>query len=290
MTGRPAPVRRYAQKLAWASASFAIMADIAMGSLGGQLKVKERLTGRFADVLSWMFIGTAVLRRWEAEGCRKEDLPFVHYSMRHCLGEIQQAFDGIFGNMTVPGLSWFFTRPMRWWSRLNFFTMGPDDRLGQKVARLIQTEGEQRDRLTDNIYIPKEEQEAMGRLEAAFTAVNKAEAVEKKIKKAVKAKQLPKKKSMRYLVEQAKQQGLIDASEYKIMQEAERLRLDYVQVDDFSDEEFKAARGIPATRHDFHLSEGGDTGSSGGGNGTGRPATTSPVKTSGSSPTATRPT
>ena len=49
------PAKRYYQKLAWASASFAIMSDVAMGTLGGGLKMKEKLTGRYADVLSWMY-------------------------------------------------------------------------------------------------------------------------------------------------------------------------------------------------------------------------------------------
>ncbi|MFQ5583077.1 MAG: acyl-CoA dehydrogenase, partial [Calditrichia bacterium] len=65
---------RYYKKIAWASASFAFMADVAMGLYGGNLKRKEKLTGRFADIFSWLYLGTAVLRRFEAEGQRKEDL------------------------------------------------------------------------------------------------------------------------------------------------------------------------------------------------------------------------
>ncbi|MDZ4084966.1 MAG: acyl-CoA dehydrogenase, partial [Bdellovibrionales bacterium] len=38
---------RYYRKLSWASATFAIMADIAMGSLGGTLKARQMITGRF---------------------------------------------------------------------------------------------------------------------------------------------------------------------------------------------------------------------------------------------------
>ncbi|MGZ3722361.1 MAG: acyl-CoA dehydrogenase, partial [Bdellovibrionales bacterium] len=57
------PSRRYIQKLNWVSASFAIMTDLSMGMLGGKLKIKEKLTGRFADILSWMFIATAVIKR-----------------------------------------------------------------------------------------------------------------------------------------------------------------------------------------------------------------------------------
>lgn len=254
-THRPCEVKRYAQKLSWASASFAIMADIAMGTLGGKLKIKEKLTGRFADILSWMFIGTAVLRRWEAEGCRKEDLPFVHYSMRHCLAEIQNSFDGIFGNMRVPGLSWFFTRPLRWWSRLNFLTQGPDDRLSHKVASLIQLNGDQRDRLTDSMYIPQEEAEGLGRLEAAFTAVHKATPVEKKLREAVKKGDLPRKKGISTLLSLALEKGLLEQQESDLISKAERLSLDYIQVDDFSDQEFKGNKATAATLHEFHLSE-----------------------------------
>ena len=104
--GYGGPTGRYFQKLSWASASFAIMSDIAMGTMGGKLKIKEKLTGRFADILSWMFIITATLRRFKEEGERKEDLPFVHYSMSVGFGEIQNAFDGIFANASlfhVPG-------------------------------------------------------------------------------------------------------------------------------------------------------------------------------------------
>src|SRR5690606_24375425 len=45
------PAAYWYRKLAWASASYAIMADVAMGSLGGALKMKEKLTGRYADAL-----------------------------------------------------------------------------------------------------------------------------------------------------------------------------------------------------------------------------------------------
>ncbi|MBK7892964.1 MAG: DUF1974 domain-containing protein, partial [Bdellovibrionales bacterium] len=72
----PSPVggstAKYYRKLSWASATFATMGDIAMGSLGGSLKSRQKITGRFADVLSWMYIGTSVLRRYEAEGRKKK--------------------------------------------------------------------------------------------------------------------------------------------------------------------------------------------------------------------------
>src|SRR5690606_27320059 len=106
------PSHRYLQKLAWVSASFAIMTDLAMGLLGGKLKFKEKLTGRYADVLSWMLIAFSVIKRFEDEGRKPEDKPFLDYSMAVAFYRIQDAFDGIFGNMDVPGLYWFFKGPL----------------------------------------------------------------------------------------------------------------------------------------------------------------------------------
>ena len=71
------------------------MADVAMGTLGGNLKRKEKLTGRFADIFSWMYIASATIRRFEAEGRRKDDLPYYLWAMDHAMWRIQQAFDGL---------------------------------------------------------------------------------------------------------------------------------------------------------------------------------------------------
>ena len=90
------PSRKYYKKLSWASAVFAFWADVAMGVYGGNLKFKERITGRFADILIWMYMITATLRRFEAEGRQKEHQPMLEYSIRHAFNEIQKAFEGIF--------------------------------------------------------------------------------------------------------------------------------------------------------------------------------------------------
>ena len=76
------PAAPYFRKMNWASASFAFFADLALGSLGGRLKRKEKLTGRFADLLSWMYLGTAVLIRFEKEGRPEEQEPFRDTSTR----------------------------------------------------------------------------------------------------------------------------------------------------------------------------------------------------------------
>ncbi len=238
----PAPggsgaVGKYYKKLAWTSASFAILADIAMGTLGGTLKFREQLTGRFADILSWMYLATAVLRRWEAEGKRDEDLPFVHYSMQTAFSNMQRAFDGIFSNLKVPGLTWFFAGVIGKWSRLNSLSPEPSDKLTHIVATLIQTPGGQRDRFIQGIYHSKNPQEQLYRLEEAFRAVKAAEETDRKVKKAVKTKQLPKIKGAG-LYEEALKKGIINKAEFDVLAESEKLRWETIQVDEFTLEEY----------------------------------------------------
>jgi acyl-CoA dehydrogenase len=229
---------KYYRKIAWASASFAIMTDVAMGALGGSLKFREMITGRFADVISWMYMGTAVLRRWEAEGKRKEDWPYVEYCMETALAHMQKGFDGIFSNITVPGGTWFFKHVIALWSRINSFSDGPSDTLTHKVATLIQTPGEQRNRICGGIYIPTDEKtEQMARLEHTFLAVKGAEDTDRKVKRAVRAKQLPKMKGAA-LYQEALAKGVITQSEFDRLAEAEKLRWDAIQVDEFTLEEY----------------------------------------------------
>jgi acyl-CoA dehydrogenase len=237
----PSPVggntARYYRKLSWASATFAIMSDIAMGSLGGSLKSREKITGRFADILSWMYMGTATLRRFEAEGRRKEDLPFVHFCLGHALYEIQKSFDGIFANLGVPGLGWFFSGPIRIWSNLNALAGEHNDNHTHKIASMILSDSDQRLRHTDGIYIPKNTTEQLGKLEATFKVVKRAEAAERKVKKASRDRILPKMKGAG-LYQVALDKGVITKDEAADLQLAEVMRVDAVQVDDFSEQDY----------------------------------------------------
>lgn len=228
---------RHFQKLDWASASFAILADLSMGLLGGKLKAKEKITGRFADILSWMYIGTAVLRRFEAEGRRKEDLPFVEYSMRHAFSEIQKSFDGILSNFDVPFFGWIFKGPMHWWSSLNRLSEPPSDELGHQIVVAMMNNFEQRERFTEGLFVPRDPQEALGRLENAFKVIKQSEEVEKKIRQAIREKRMGKIKGPK-AADEALAKGVITADEKSSLQRAEEARWDAIQVDDYSESEY----------------------------------------------------
>jgi acyl-CoA dehydrogenase len=238
------PAALYYRKMAWASASFAFFADVAMGSLGGMLKRKEKITGRFADILSWMYLGTAVLTRFEKEGRPSEQEPFLHWSMQHAFAQMQEAFDGLFANLKVPGLTWLLRSVVASWSRVNPIGSMPDDELGGTIAQAIQEKDGAREWLTEDLYVPDDRDEPLGELEWAFRLSRDAYQVGQKIKDAIREGTLPRKRP-RQLLDRAYEEGVITAEERDLVPRAEAAREQYVQVDDFDLEEYRQRRMLP---------------------------------------------
>uniref|UniRef100_UPI003C76A7DE acyl-CoA dehydrogenase domain-containing protein n=1 Tax=Escherichia coli TaxID=562 RepID=UPI003C76A7DE len=73
--------RRYYQQINRLSANMALLSDVAMGVLGGRLKRRERISARLGDILSHIFLASAVLKRYEDEGRNTADLPLVHWGI-----------------------------------------------------------------------------------------------------------------------------------------------------------------------------------------------------------------
>ncbi len=230
------PSAKYFRKLAWTSASFAFFADIAMGSYGGGLKMKEKIAGRYADILSFMYLSAATLRRFEAEGRRKEDLEFFEWSMEYMFYRIQTAFEGILREIKVPGLSWAF-RLIGVWSRLNPIGTYPSDELGHRVAKAMQTPGAARDHMTDGIYLPDDPMDAVGRYEHTLNLITKAGPVYKKLYGAIKQRELPKEHVLS-LLDLAVEKNIIAPEEAEMVREAEEARNDAIQVDSFTLDEY----------------------------------------------------
>ncbi|HEY9658519.1 MAG TPA: acyl-CoA dehydrogenase domain-containing protein, partial [Allocoleopsis sp.] len=234
VSGEIAP---YYRKLAWASTTFAFLTDLALLGLGGTLKRREKLTGRFADLLSWMYLSMATLRRFEAEGQTAADLPTVHWTMHYAFAQMQQAIEGILANLDLPIVGGLL-RSVVWsgW-RLNPIGTYPTDTLGSQVAQQVQLPGELRDRLTQGIYLPTHPDEALGRLEQAFRLSTAATTSLKTVKTAIKAGQLPQ-AALPHLLESALSMGIITTDEAALLREAELACREAVQVDAFTPEEY----------------------------------------------------
>lgn len=226
------PTAPYYRKLAWAAAHFAVLTDLALIGLGGSLKRHEKLTGRFADLLTWMYLATAALRRFEAEGQNPADVPVVDWAVQYSFAQLQAAFEGLCQNLPVPGLGWLLRGPVLTLWRLNPIGAMPTDTLGSHVAQDLQQPGQLRDRLTTGIYRPSEPTQALGRLEHAFALVHQAETVLQKIKAASRSGHLPLGQPQT-LLDVAYESGVISEAETTLVCEAQFARNDAIQVDAF---------------------------------------------------------
>ena len=90
---------KYYRYLGRFSRALAFCADIAMLRFGGDLKRREMLSARLGDVLSHLYLASAVLKRYQDEGHQHADLPFVQYSVERSLYLCAKAFDEFIYNL-----------------------------------------------------------------------------------------------------------------------------------------------------------------------------------------------
>ena len=224
-----APTKRYYQQLTRYSSAFAFAADVAMLILGGSLKRKEKISARLGDVLSNMYLCSAILKRFEEDGRPEADLPLLHWSVQDGLFRIQEAFDGVLLN--------FPNRPAAWLLRRLIFPLGkcavpPSDEIGHQVASLMLQPGEARDRLTRGMFIPKDENDAVGALEAALLSTLKCEPIQAVIGKARKEGKIHSRDEQEQVVEAGKL-GIVTAEQVMMLERDYALRRKVIMVNDF---------------------------------------------------------
>ncbi|MBS0348554.1 MAG: acyl-CoA dehydrogenase [Proteobacteria bacterium] len=227
--------RRYYQQLTRFSAAFALLADVSMGTLGGALKRKEKLSARLGDILSLMYLASATLKRYEDEGRQADDAPLMHWAIWDCMFKAQNAFEGVIANFPNR----LFAMLLR---RLVVFPLGrpyvvPSDALGHQVAGLLIEPSATRDRLTSDVYLPKDVEEPVGALEAALHATLAAEPVEAKVRRAIREGHftpgLLVGGGVDALYDAAVAGGIISGNEYALIKRRGELRDKVIRVDDF---------------------------------------------------------
>lgn len=98
--------RRYFRKLNRYAAALALVADTSMLVLGGKLKFKEKLSARLGDVLSNLYIASAMLKRYEDQGRPSVDQPLLAWAFHDCVYRMQTALDGVLRNFPVRPVAW----------------------------------------------------------------------------------------------------------------------------------------------------------------------------------------
>ena len=198
------------------------------------MKRREKISGRLADVLSNMYVMSAVLKHYEDQGSHKEDFVLLKWVCEDALFNIQNAMKGIMKNLPVPVIGavcnfiiFPLTKPYQ----------RPDDKLGHKVARITLTQSETLDRLSAGIFNSEDKDNSTGRIDFALKLVLNTEKLQRRLRDAYKQGQLNSRDRESY--EEAKEKNIITENEYTLLLEAEQAIQNAIKVDEFSFSDWK---------------------------------------------------
>ncbi|MEM1081050.1 MAG: acyl-CoA dehydrogenase [Pseudomonadota bacterium] len=229
--------KKYYRKLSRYAAAFALMADVSMMTYGGKLKMKEKISGRLGDALSWLYISGAMLRRFEYEGRPAADQPILAWAFHDAIYRIQEALKGVVDNYPIAWARPFLRRIV--------FPLGanerrPNDRLGHKVAQLMLSPSETRDRLTRGAYRSDRTGFPIGVMESLLPDVIATEPLERRLVKSFRAGKAQGFTYAEQLASAVEAGDFTQAEADQMISVRERV-LDIIAVDDFDVRELRAA-------------------------------------------------
>ncbi len=224
------PSAGYFREFTRMSLAFSVTAEAALLSLGGALKRRESLSSRLADALSYLYLGSAVLKHFRDQDCPADDQPFVQWACDELLYRTQEALNGVLDNF--PG------RVQAAVVRRLIFPYGrcyraPSDALGGKISALLQQSGPVRERLTAGIYIPSDIAQPVRMLEDAFEKAKAALPVERKLTQAMRDGVLITGNPEEHIDDGVKA-GIITDREARMLYSAIAARKRVIQVDEFT--------------------------------------------------------
>ncbi|HSW71068.1 MAG TPA: acyl-CoA dehydrogenase, partial [Gammaproteobacteria bacterium] len=104
--GQNKKVSYFYRQLTVVSSVLALFTDLSLLILGGSLKRRERISARLGDILSQLYLGSAVLKYFEDNGQPADELPYVQWCIQTCLHRAQTALKELAANFPVKWLGW----------------------------------------------------------------------------------------------------------------------------------------------------------------------------------------
>ena len=236
--------RRFYQQITRFSASFALAADAAMLTMGGELKRRELLSARLGDVLSYLYLASMVLKHHRDQGEPVEDLPLVEWSCRTLLYKTQEQLHGLLRNFPNRFISALL--------RVAIFPRGrtysaPSDELGQRLVELIINPTDTRRRLADCAYTTVEPGNPLGLLQEALEKADEIKPLERRVFDARRKRELAREDTPGQ-IEEALTKGIITADEAAAIRAFDAMVMELTGVDDFSPDELARSSLEPVTR------------------------------------------
>jgi acyl-CoA dehydrogenase len=229
---------KYYKKLSRYSAALAFISDISMLTLGGKMKQKEHISARLGDVLSHLYICSAMLKRYESEGRPAADQAILAWSFHNAIYKTQVALRRVVDN--------FPNHYMRIMLRFVVFPFGrrekePGDRLTHRVAQLLLVPSDTRDRLTNGVFKSATSNHPVCFMERALPKVIQAEPLERKLLKALKQGEL---NGITWdeQLKSALDKSILTREEADILIRVREMVAEIIAVDDFDTEDLRAGR------------------------------------------------
>ncbi len=223
------------------AAAFAMLADLSMMLLGGELKRRERLSARLGDVLSHLYLASAALKRYHDLNYPEHLQPVFRWAMEEALGESERALDELlsnFPNRVLGGLLRVVVFPF---GRRH---KGPSDALDAQVAAVLgRAKGDPTlEELLAGCYRPQSPDDAVGALQHASDLLNAAKPLHKKLHVAFKGGQF-KPAAGEHVIDAALNANVLQLDEAATLRTAEAARRKVIDVDDFAKEELTLSEG-----------------------------------------------
>ncbi len=211
----------YIKQLTRYSRAYAVVVDVVMILLGGDLKRRELLSARLGDMLSNLYMASAVMKYFHDNGSNAADEPFVTWAIKTSLYEYQQSLIHLLNNLPSQSLAWLI--------RLMTFPFGfaakrPLDKISKSIAKSLTTDSNLRNRLTQYCYQGEKDSDSVAALENVFQRVLVTEKIQKKLQKTYKEGTIAQ-------LDMALQAGLISENERAQLQDLYLLKQDVIQVD-----------------------------------------------------------
>ncbi|EKT4479167.1 acyl-CoA dehydrogenase [Pseudomonas alloputida] len=223
------------------AAAFALLADLSMLLLGGTLKRRERLSARLGDVLSYLYLASAALKRYHDLGSPEHIKPLLRWAMEESLGQAEKALDRLLDN--------FPNRFVGCALRVLVFPLGrrhtgPSDELDAEVAGLIgRSKGDPAlEELLAGCFRPSAEGDPVATLQTASDLMAETAPQARELQQAMRAGKL-RVAAGEGPVEAAVRAGILHPAQARRLEEAEHHRRQVIEVDAFDKESLALTKG-----------------------------------------------
>ena len=229
-------LKRYYQFVTRYSTVLAMVSDVAMASIGAELKRKENLSGRLADLVSILYMIASSIKYYESgtnQAAIKAELPVVKWLCHDLFKQFQRQLHELLANL-----------PNRWvafYLRCFCFPLGralraPQDSFAEQVAEEVLSPCEVRDRFKAYIAGMVNKDGLAHNIESVFELVTEFRPLEKRVLQAAKRGEVS---GMTYeqILSDALDKGVISDQELANLKRMDEARMSVVNVDDFSPDE-----------------------------------------------------